>query len=251
MEIAHGMEIVRHGRFWAVHDGTGQLIVVAVYRKGAREVVRRLSPAALDLAPSGPAGGTAITKGRERMARATHLTIGTADRIRLDARCGNDDENENGENEVRQEVQVSVTYILDLGDTDLAAVAEAKAGEVQKAHEAAWHRIGALGSYSPGCTCQEARSCQRDNDADDNDADDNDADDNDADDNDADDNDADDNDDKTDEAGDAPQGHRLPPDPLPVNPPMNGRVRPLPAALMGREQSPNPSRTQSRVPRKS
>ena len=39
------MEIVRRGRFWAVHDGAGQLVCVAVYKKGAREVVRRLSPA--------------------------------------------------------------------------------------------------------------------------------------------------------------------------------------------------------------
>ena len=29
-------------RFWAVHDGQGALVCVCVYRKGAREVVRRL-----------------------------------------------------------------------------------------------------------------------------------------------------------------------------------------------------------------
>jgi len=39
------MEIVRRGRFWAVHDGAGLLVCVAVYKKGAAEVVRRLSPA--------------------------------------------------------------------------------------------------------------------------------------------------------------------------------------------------------------
>ena len=42
------MEIVRRGRFWAVHDGAGQLVCVAVYKKGAREVVKRLSPAEKD-----------------------------------------------------------------------------------------------------------------------------------------------------------------------------------------------------------
>jgi len=39
------MEIVRRGRFWAVHDPYGQLVCVTVYKKGAAEVVRRLSPA--------------------------------------------------------------------------------------------------------------------------------------------------------------------------------------------------------------
>ena len=42
---AKALQIVRRGRFWAVHDGAGQLVCIAVYRKGAREVVRRLSPA--------------------------------------------------------------------------------------------------------------------------------------------------------------------------------------------------------------
>ena len=41
---------------------------------------------------------------------------------------------------------MSVTYALDPGDTDLTALAEEKAGEVQRAHEAAWNRIGALGT---------------------------------------------------------------------------------------------------------
>ena len=37
--------ITRRGRFWSVHDAAGQLVCVAVYKKGAREVARRLSPA--------------------------------------------------------------------------------------------------------------------------------------------------------------------------------------------------------------
>jgi len=38
-----GMQIVARGRFWAVHDRRGRLVCVTVYKKGAREVVRRLS----------------------------------------------------------------------------------------------------------------------------------------------------------------------------------------------------------------
>ena len=76
------------------------------------------------------------------MARATHLTISTADRIRLDGRGG--EESSDGENEVRQEVQVSVTYALEPGDTNLVLIADRKALEVTLAHEAAWNRIGAF-----------------------------------------------------------------------------------------------------------
>jgi len=91
------------------------------------------------------------------MARATHLTISTADRIRLDGRCGKG--SEDGENEIRQEVQVSITYALDDGDTDLVRLADRKALEVTLAHEAAWNRIGAFrgiggrdhGGGSSGC----------------------------------------------------------------------------------------------------
>lgn len=36
------LRIVRHGRFWAVYHGT-DLVVVTVYKKGAREVQRRLT----------------------------------------------------------------------------------------------------------------------------------------------------------------------------------------------------------------
>ena len=80
------------------------------------------------------------------MARATHLTISTADRIRLDGRCGegNEDGREDGENEIRQEVQVSITYALDPGDTDVVRLADRKALEVTLAHEAARNRIGAF-----------------------------------------------------------------------------------------------------------
>jgi len=86
------------------------------------------------------------------MAHATHLTIGTADRIRLDARPpGQSRGDEDGENEMRQEVQVSVTYALDPGDTDMVRLAEAKALEVQLAHEAVWNRIGAF-SGSAQCS---------------------------------------------------------------------------------------------------
>ena len=95
------------------------------------------------------------------MARATHLTIGTADRIRLDARCSETDEDK--QDEVRQEVQISVTYALEPGDTDLTVLAEEKAEEVQRAHEAAWNRIGALGTGARGgAPC--ARLADRDED---------------------------------------------------------------------------------------
>lgn len=36
------MRIERYGRFWAVRDGKA-LVCVTVYRRGAKEVVRRLS----------------------------------------------------------------------------------------------------------------------------------------------------------------------------------------------------------------
>lgn len=37
------MKIARYKRFWAVHDEAGILICLCVYKKGAAEVVRRLS----------------------------------------------------------------------------------------------------------------------------------------------------------------------------------------------------------------
>jgi hypothetical protein len=36
------MTIQKYGRFWAVYAGDGALICVCVYKKGAREVLRRL-----------------------------------------------------------------------------------------------------------------------------------------------------------------------------------------------------------------
>lgn len=39
-----GFRILRRGRFWAVKDPEGSLVCVAVYKKGALEVVRRLLP---------------------------------------------------------------------------------------------------------------------------------------------------------------------------------------------------------------
>jgi len=37
------MTIERHGRHWAVYDDHDRLICLTVYRKGAAEVIRRLS----------------------------------------------------------------------------------------------------------------------------------------------------------------------------------------------------------------
>jgi hypothetical protein len=37
------MTIKRYGRYWAVYASDGALICVCVYRKGAQEVVRRLT----------------------------------------------------------------------------------------------------------------------------------------------------------------------------------------------------------------
>ena len=40
---ADGLIIRKYGRYWAVYDADETLVVVAVYRKGAEEVVRRLT----------------------------------------------------------------------------------------------------------------------------------------------------------------------------------------------------------------
>ena len=37
------MKIARHGRFWAVYDGENALVCICVYKKGAEEVLRRLT----------------------------------------------------------------------------------------------------------------------------------------------------------------------------------------------------------------
>ena len=84
------------------------------------------------------------------MAHATHLTITTCDRIRLDAGSDDYDEDRNGSSDVRLEVQVSVTYALDPGDANLVVLAERKALEVKLAHEAALSRIGAFSNHVLG-----------------------------------------------------------------------------------------------------
>jgi hypothetical protein len=37
-------EYEKRGRFWAVTDAAGRLVCLAVYKKGAQEVLRRLTP---------------------------------------------------------------------------------------------------------------------------------------------------------------------------------------------------------------
>ena len=94
------------------------------------------------------------------MAYATHLTIATGDHIRLrfpqnigQADSGHEENVGQEENDIRQEVQVSITYALDGEETDLAAIAAEKADEVKCAHEAAWHQIGAFSRrHQPPCT---------------------------------------------------------------------------------------------------
>lgn len=41
-EVEKTMSIQKYGRFWAVYAGS-ELICIAVYKKGAQEVVRRLT----------------------------------------------------------------------------------------------------------------------------------------------------------------------------------------------------------------
>ena len=40
--IKRGYEIRRRGRFWEVLDSMGELVCMTVYKRGAKEVVRRL-----------------------------------------------------------------------------------------------------------------------------------------------------------------------------------------------------------------
>jgi hypothetical protein len=40
---AYAMTIKRYGRYWAVYDASGTLVCVCLYKKGAQEVVRRLT----------------------------------------------------------------------------------------------------------------------------------------------------------------------------------------------------------------
>jgi hypothetical protein len=39
------MTISKHGRFFALRDAEGELIAITVYKKGAREIIRRLDAA--------------------------------------------------------------------------------------------------------------------------------------------------------------------------------------------------------------
>ena len=51
------MRIERYGaKFWGLYDQQGDLVVVAVYKKGAREVARRL----LNSSETGPLGVVSI-----------------------------------------------------------------------------------------------------------------------------------------------------------------------------------------------
>jgi hypothetical protein len=36
------MRVYRYGRYWSVYDANDVLVVIAVYKKGALEVIRRL-----------------------------------------------------------------------------------------------------------------------------------------------------------------------------------------------------------------
>ena len=40
--VEHALRLCKYGRFWGIYDAEGTLICVTVYKKGAREVVRRL-----------------------------------------------------------------------------------------------------------------------------------------------------------------------------------------------------------------
>ena len=43
------LRIRKYGRYWAVYDPDGTLVVVAVYKKGAEEVLKRLTAQSLTL----------------------------------------------------------------------------------------------------------------------------------------------------------------------------------------------------------
>jgi len=45
MEQASGMQVTKYrdSRFFAVYDAQGELVVVTVYKRGAQEIVRRLT----------------------------------------------------------------------------------------------------------------------------------------------------------------------------------------------------------------
>ena len=57
----------KRGRFWAVTDAAGRLVCLAVYKKGAQEVLRRL--AAVEAATSGPKRRTLPRRTQQRIQR--------------------------------------------------------------------------------------------------------------------------------------------------------------------------------------
>jgi len=73
------MEIVRRGRFWAVHDPHGQLVCVTVYKKGAAEVVRRLSPTPTPVESHKMNEGFALTESARTQKESEHGTRHTPD----------------------------------------------------------------------------------------------------------------------------------------------------------------------------
>jgi len=54
------MRIERYGRYWAVYDHDGNLVAVTVYKKGAVEVVDRLSLSWAELADAIAQAGMTI-----------------------------------------------------------------------------------------------------------------------------------------------------------------------------------------------
>ena len=80
-----GMQVTPRGRFWAVHDRHGQLVCVTVYKKGATEVVRRLSliprnkaqNSRLPCKASAPARRAAAST-RKRLPRSRHVPTGNS-----------------------------------------------------------------------------------------------------------------------------------------------------------------------------
>ena len=45
------MRIMRYGRYWAVYEGENELVCLCVYKKGAKEVLRRLTSQVEPLSP--------------------------------------------------------------------------------------------------------------------------------------------------------------------------------------------------------
>lgn len=54
----------KQGRFWAVYDPGGGLVCVCVYKRGAREVVRRLTGSEATASVPAPAAPAGTEEGR-------------------------------------------------------------------------------------------------------------------------------------------------------------------------------------------